>query len=85
MVTYMCAQIEKNGASSGLPHNALHSLVVVSFYLLHCIVAHPIPTVKVAEAAGRSGNASEAGEVHLPHARSGVLGAQDLPGGTAAN
>ena len=25
---YGCAQIEKNGASSGSPHNALHSLVI---------------------------------------------------------
>ena len=30
------------------------------------------------------GNASET-EVHLPHARNGVLGAHDLPGGHAAN
>ena len=37
------------------------------------------------ETNGRGWNASETGEVHLPHPRSGVLGAQDLLGGTAAN
>ncbi len=34
---------------------------------------------------GRDWNAFEIGEVHLSHPRSGVLGAQDLLGGPAAN
>ena len=37
------------------------------------------------ETNGRGWNASETGEVHLPHPRRGALGAQDLLEGPASN